>query len=244
MKLMNKTTIGKIAVGVMLALSLNACKKDSNNTPANTADSVSEADAVEMTTDAVASGTGGMTAQVSSSVSLYKTVTINCGETKDTSIAASSLSGITPSYSISFSWSYVLNCSGGAPNNLVFNFNGNSNYTGAKMILSGTTKGTFTLSGLPSTASDYTLNYSYTRGGSLTSMIGQQHHYTSSVVITGNNITIDKTTGLIVSGTGTVNIMGTSSSGSSFSFQGSITFNGGNTASLVLNSGTKYTIQM
>ncbi|WP_162847030.1 hypothetical protein [Mucilaginibacter gracilis] len=47
----------------------------------------------------------------------------------------------------------------------------------------------------------------------------------------------------ILSGSATVAISGSSTSGKSFTYNGTITFLGGNKATLVLNSGASYTIQ-
>lgn len=241
MKKISKKTIITLTVATALVIGLNACKKDNNNS--NTSATVTEADAVEMTTDAVEPATGGMTLQVSSSVTIYKVTTISCGVPKDTTITASSASGVIPTYNASLSWAYTLNCAGISPSSLDLSFQGNSTYDGVKMSLNGTTNGTFILSGLEASSGSYTLNSTYTRSGSTVSKIGNQHTYTSNVKISSSDIAVDKTTGLILSGTATVSITGTSSTGSSFSFGGTITFEGNNTANLVLNSGTKYVLQ-
>jgi hypothetical protein len=54
---------------------------------------------------------------------------------------------------------------------------------------------------------------------------------------------VDKTTLKIVSGSAAVKVTGSSSSGKSFSFAGTLTFLGSNKATLVLNSGASYAIQ-
>ncbi len=223
-----------------LALYVSSCKKDASSSVSAT---VTEADAAELTTDAVSPATGGLVVQVNSSVSIYKTVALSCGVQKDSSLTKSSLSGATPSYNYSLKWTYLLTCNGLIPNQLAFNFTGSSSYDGLRMSSTDNSTGGFTLTGLPATSSQYVFNASYARSGSQTSKIGNQKTFSSSLQIQSANLTVDKTSQQIVSGTATVSISGTSSSGNSFNFNGTITFLGGNKATLLLTSGTSYTIQ-
>jgi hypothetical protein len=101
-----KTTMVILLMGSALALGLNSCKKDS--AADNAAVTVTEADAAELTTDAVSPTTGGFATQVNSSVTIYKTIALSCGETKNSTIANASASGVTPAYSYSFTWDYTI----------------------------------------------------------------------------------------------------------------------------------------
>jgi hypothetical protein len=56
-------------------------------------------------------------------------------------------------------------------------------------------------------------------------------------------VEISKSTYEIIAGEGTVTVTGENSGGNSFSFTGSIVFNGDGTATLTLN-GTEYTINL
>ena len=58
-----------------------------------------------------------------------------------------------------------------------------------------------------------------------------------------NNIAVSKTTYNIVSGTASVVFNGVSSTGNQYTYDGTITFNGNNTATLVINGNT-YTINL
>jgi hypothetical protein len=235
---------GFLATAGLIALTvISACKKDSNTT--STSATVTEADAAELTTDAVTPSTGGFDAQVSTSVSIYTTasVTMSCGDKKDTTISYSSPTSVVPYYAYSLGWNYQLNCDGAVPNSFVFGFTGSSSYTGALMQSADNSTGSLTLTGLQLTSSNYTLNTSYERSGKQTSKVGNQKTFTSDYKMTSTNILISKSSQQIVSGTATVTITGMSSTGSSFSFGGTITFLGNKKATLVLNSGTVYNIQ-
>ena len=225
-----------IATGITFGTS--SCKKDSTSTA-----TVTEADAAELTTDAISPETGGMTAQLSSSVTIEKTVTLSCGVQKDSTITKSSTTGASPSYSYNLSWNYLLTCNGVIPNQLAFNFTGTGNYDGPRLSSNDKSDGSFTLTGLPATSSQYVFASTYTRTGTTTSKIARQYTFTSNIKITSSNIIVDKATQQILSGTASVVITAISSSGKTFNFNGTITFLGGKKASVVLNSGTTYTIQ-
>jgi hypothetical protein len=242
----NKLMIPKILCAALVAAAItfnvSSCKKDSTSTTTSSS-TVTEADAAELTTDAVMPTTNGMTTQLSSSVTIYKTVSLSCGVQKDSTITKVSAAGATPSYNYSFSWDYMLTCNGLVPSELTLNFTGAGNYSGSR--LSTTDKGTggFVLTGLGAASSQYLLNATYTRTGTSTSKIGKLYTFNSTLSIKSTNLAVDKVTEQIVSGTATVSITATSTSGKSFTFNGTLTFLGNKKANLVLNSGTSYTIQ-
>ncbi|SDI41587.1 hypothetical protein ACRQ5D_08510 [Mucilaginibacter sp. P25] len=230
-----------LAVTAGLAVIISSCKKDNASTTENT--TVTEADAAELTTNAIVPSSGGFAVQVNSSVTVYKTVKLSCGIAKDSSITKSSATGVSPSYNYTLSWNYLLNCSGVVPNDLTFNFTGSSKYDGPRMSSEDSCSGGFVLTGLAPTAPAYVLNTTYTRDGSQVSKIGRNYSFSSKLIIKSSDITVDKTSLKILSGTATVTISGASSSGKSFNFNGTITFNGNNKATLLLNSGASYNIQ-
>jgi hypothetical protein len=237
-----KTTAVILLTASILGLGLNSCKKESavSNDSSVT---VTEADAAELATNAVSPTTGGFAVQVNNSVSIYKTVALSCGVKKDSTITRSSASGATPAYSYSLSWDYMLTCTGIVPSQLAFNFTGGGTYDGPRMSSDDKSTGGFVLTNLQPTASTYALSSTYLRIGTQTSKIARKYTFTSNLSITSSNILVDKTTLKIVSGTAAVKLTGTSSSGKTFSFAGTITFLGGNKANVVLNSGTSYAIQ-
>jgi len=239
-KIINPKLLFTVLIAAGLTFSAVSCKKDSANTAATT---VTEADAAELTTGAITPETGGMTAQLSSSTSIEKTVALSCGVSRDSTIIKSSATGASPSYSYNLSWNYMLTCNGIAPSQLTFNFTGTGSYDGPRLSSNDNSQGAFTLTGLPATSSQYLFSSTYTRTGSTTSKIARQYTFTSNIKITSTNIAVDKITQQIVSGTAIVTIAATSSSGKTFNFKGTVTFLGGKKATIVLNSGVTYNIQ-
>lgn len=226
------------ALAVLTIAGVTACKKDASTSSTPT---VTEADAVQMTSDAVAPSTGGMEAQTSSSVTLYaatSTPTTGCGATKDTTISASYTSGAY-SFAYSLSWNYLVSCD---THTATLNYSGNSNYSGLLTTITGSSVGQDVLTGIASAGTTYALTGSYERKGSTTSKVGQQKSFTSDLKISTTNATVDKTTDLITSGTASVTLTGATSGGKSFSFGGTLTFLGNKTGKLVMNSGASYNL--
>jgi len=227
-------------VAAGLAFIVSSCHKDASATNNET---VTEADAVQLTTDAVSPSTAGMVTQLNSSVTMYSTVNFSCGVQKDSTYVISSATGANPSYNYSFQWNDMLTCNGTVPSQLTFNFTGTGNYNGPLMSSSDNSAGGFVLTGLGVGSSQYLFNTTYSRTGSTTSKVLRQLTFHSVITITGTNIAVDKTTKVIASGTATVSITATSSSGKTFTFNGTLTFLGNKKANLVLNSGATYVIQ-
>jgi hypothetical protein len=242
------------AIVAASAFSLTSCHKDAAATT-----TLTEADAAQVAVDAVSPSTGGLVNQVSSSASLFangtvtggtvKSVnnhlttdsyTIPCGTEKDSTVSYASATTGVPSFIYSLTWKYTLACT--VPSTLTLNFTGAGSYNGFIQSSTFNSIGGFVLTGLGSTAAKFTFNSNYTRTGTTTSKIGNKNTFDHTLTIMSSNIVYDKTTKEIVSGTATVSVKVTSTSGNSWSYGGTLTFLGNKTAKLVLNSGTVYNI--
>jgi hypothetical protein len=230
-----------ITAGVIAGIS--SCKKGSSANSTSTTDSFTEADAAELSTDALVPSTGGMVTSVSNSTGIYQAAALSCGVEKDSTIVKASAPGLSPSYDYNLSWNYTLTCKGLVPNQLTFNFTGSGDYDGPRMSSSDKSTGGFVLKGLGVTAGQYILNTTYTRVGTTTSKILNKNTFASTITITSTNILIDKISQEITSGSATITIKVVSTSGRIFNFNGTVTFLGNKTATIVLNSGTSYNIQ-
>ena len=99
------------------------------------------------------------------------------------------------------------------------------------------------LTGLQPQSASYTLNGAFTRTGSHTSKVRNQNTFDTNVSINITSVTVDKSTMKITGGTGTADVTCEVSNGNSYSFTGSLVFNGNGTATLTIN-GTDYTITL
>jgi hypothetical protein len=237
-----------------ITLTLSSCHKDASSSTSNT---ITEADAAQVTSEAVSPSTGGMASQVSSSAAFFSSATVSggtvssvnqkslystivCGQTKDSTVSYASLTTTAPAFTYSLSWQNTLACT--VPSTFTCTFNGKGSYTGLLESSTFTSTGSFVLTGLGASATSYTFGSTYNRQGTTISKIGNQNTFTHSLTITSSNIIYDKTTQEITSGTATVSVKVTSTSGNSWIYGGTLTFLGNKTASLTLNSGTVYTI--
>jgi hypothetical protein len=218
---------------------ISSCNKSASTaTPSDT--TVTEADAAEAVTDAVVPQSAGLTAQVSDATVMASSSYYTCGLAYDSSITRANVSGASVTYTLNLAWNWKLSCA--SPASFTAAFKGSSNYSAIRMSSSDSSNGSFTITGIEPSNTAYTFNSSYTRQGSQQSKIGNKNSFTSTITVTSSNILVNKTTQQIVSGSAAVNIAGASSSGKSFSFSGTITFNGGKTATLVISGGGTYAI--
>ncbi|MGN6181973.1 MAG: hypothetical protein ACTHNW_22520 [Mucilaginibacter sp.] len=233
-----------LAGAVMVLVGVSACKKDNkNDNNSNITTKVTEADAAQLTTDAIVPSTGGFGAQVKILLGIYvkETKRLQCGAKKDTTISYSSPANFIPNYSYNLSWNYQLDCNAGIPSQFEFGFSGSSSFADALMSSTDSNSGSCTIADPSVTSTDLMLSGNYETSGKQTSNVGFQKMFSSDLKISTSNILISKVAQDIVSGTAVITIKGNSTYGS-FNFSGKITFLGNKKATLVLNSGKVYNI--
>lgn len=227
---------------IVLLLAVSACKKDNNNTSAQ---SISTDDAATIMANSMSSGSGGM-ASVSADVTLNAQATFNanpgCGATKTYNFSRQNPDGSSVTYSYSFNYTYTLNCVNNQPDNVTSTATSTGSFDGPNLSSNDTGTLTFTVGGLANSATAYALSGEYKRAGSFTQKNGNMHKGSSDVDIKLNSLSIPKTGGTIASGNATFTLSGSSNNGS-FNFSGTITFVGNNQANLVIN-GTAYVVNL
>ncbi len=224
------------------AIAFTSCRKDDDDSTSYT---VSEEEAAEVIIKSIEEDAGGFTIQIVEAcdyVEIYNE-TIYCGEPESASVSGSNPSGTVITYNYDYSWDWVLNCSGNTPSSFEFSFEGNSSYDAPRMASSDDVSADLTITGLGAGSNYYVFNQTIERDGSQQSKIRSKRSFTSNTVIETSDLTVKKSTQSIQSGTATATITGSSSTGESFSFYGSIVFNGNQTATLTMNSGDVYSIE-
>jgi len=101
----------------------------------------------------------------------------------------------------------------------------------------------WTVSGLGASSANAVFAGSYNRIGSQVSKVRNHNTFTSTLHYTLTNINVSKTDHHIVSGTASLTFDGQSTSGNTWTYNGSVTFNGNGTATLSINGNT-YTINL
>ncbi len=244
---MKKTIKTSIFSLLICSLALVGCKKEAKSSEsAITAD-----DAANAITYAVQGGSGGYTDQASDVAAMGKQATlktdgalsiegVSCGKSLDSNVVKTySKNGATANYTLQMH--VELKCTGIIPNAMEYTGTYSGSFDGAKMSSnnSGTRNWTITAK----SGSEYNYNGTFTRVGKCTSKVGSKNTFDTDLTISTTNLTVNSTTYKVTSGTSNVSITCKSSSGNSYSFAGTITFNGNNTATLKLNNNT-YTINL
>ncbi len=169
-----------------------------------------------------------------------------CGATKAYTISHSGQPGTTSSnsYNYSLNYNYTVNCnSNNVPDNVTGTSNDSGTFDAPRISSSNTGVSTFRVAGLTPTATAYVINGDYKRSGTFTSKVESKSTSNTSVDFVLTNLTINKTTKVITSGTAIITIAGTTSGNANISFVGSVTFTGDNKATVTLNNSI-YTVNL
>lgn len=229
-----------LALYFLLALTLvmSACTEEAVETL------VSEEEAAEVVTNAVAADVEGMTAEIEEATEMAEAYAYAsyCGMAFDSTLTHADNSGIR-TYDYSFTWDWTLNCNSlNVPENLSYTSTSTGSYEVPRMSSSDGGTHNFTIGGLNPGSTEFIYNGTYSRSGTQESNIRDQNSFTSNLQVTASNVTIDKTTRTITGGTGTITLTGSGSGGTTFTYPGTLVFNGNQSATLTIN-GNIYQIQ-
>jgi len=240
-----KRNMPLVILGLLLSIGITSCSKDDDNSNSE----ITEEEAVEVIESSLAKETNGASKTVETAVEtadeqmlFTEEPTIECGQTYSDSYNES-FTGATYSYDYAVSRDYLLSCGIlNKPESLSYSLEFNGVYDTVRMSSNDTTTVDWVISNLLSMENP-AFNGSYLREGTQVSKVRNMNTFTSTLSITMNNLTVDKNTYVILSGTAQVSFVGTSSSGGQYTFNGSLTFNGDETATLIINGNT-YTINL
>lgn len=232
-----------LVIAATMLMTLTACEKENESSD----NSVTEEEAVEVMAQGVSGESGGLSTQVESTAAVAAATPATCGySSSDTAFGALNVVRGNITYSYEGSMNRQLVCDGGLPQSFSFNYTGENSYTGPRMSSADNTSAGFVITGLSPLTAQYVFNASYVRNGTQQSKVRLQRSIESKLTITSSNITVDKITKKIVSGTVSVvfngSVVGKAGSGNA-SYEGSFTFQGNRTGTLVLKNGASYTIQ-
>jgi hypothetical protein len=221
----------------------SACKKDENTAIA----AATEEEAVEVVQNTMSSESGGLTEQIETSAAIvapYSTTRNDiCGLVFDTAIILTNTLGSQITYEYNFGWDWEINCNQWQiPESVTFSYNMNGWYNGPDMSAQDSADQSFQLSGLDLSQDYLTYNGSYQREGLYQSKIGGQRSLTGKIAIETINVKVNKTSYKIESGTANITVFIETSDGRTFSFAGTIIFNGNDIATLAFEE--EYEIEL
>lgn len=220
-----------------VSLLMGACKKE-DNTPKET---VNEEEIAAIVEGALMEDTEGLAQEAAEAVYIadqYTTKTLGpCGQTYDSTIVRSYNSvNISASYNASLSW--TVNCNNlMIPQSVDFTSAAQGQWETPRMSSDDNAISSWNIGNL-TTGSTYTLDGSYTRNGSQTSKVRDQNVFTSTLIITSDELNVNKTTRHIESGTASFTLSGSGTGGNNFFHQGSLQFNGNGEVVITFNGHT------
>jgi hypothetical protein len=226
----------------MAALVLASCKKKEEEVEKQV---VSEEETSEVVSKSMESQNSGLNEQIeeAAAIATFQLTNPICNVAFDTTINKS-YSSATRSLDYTFNWGYQVNCNGIVPTDVSFDYNSTGTYTSVRMNSDDNANGTIVLTQIGASDTSYLANINYTRNGSQTSKIGNQNSFSSVLKFAGNNISINKTTYEVESGSLTFTITGNAADGTAYTFGGTITFLGNRDAQVQFNNGSSYSINL
>lgn len=229
-------TTKSLSFFVLVSLLLVSCKKNEKE--------ITTDDAADVVSYALESSSGGMADQLKDCTEEVNDELASwyCGSQFDTTLSVSYTGTVIGAYSTQRH--YTLNCNGSSvATDVSCTGSYSGNYDAPRM--SSTNSGTLNwqLSGLDAGSTQYVFNGAHNRSGSHTSKVRNKYTFNTSLSVSSSNVTVDKTTGKIVSGSGNITLTCDVVDGDSYYFTGTIVYNANETATVVIN-GTTYTVTL
>jgi len=241
-----KSKAKTLALTFFAVLSLTSCNKDDDS---NTTD-VQETEAVEAVENSLKQETNGMSKSLETAVvyaedqNLYTaSPSLNCGQLYSDSYNEN-YSSTNYSFNYVGTFNYQLSCnSNGNPQSLSYNADREGDYDTPRMASDDEASASWSISSLDDSSEDVIFNGTYVRAGTQVSKIRNQNTFSSTLTYSIEEIAVNKSTYKITAGSASVTFVGVSSTGNQYTYNGNITFNGNDTATLVINGNT-YTINL
>jgi hypothetical protein len=230
----------KLFILGLLTISLFNMSCSTNDDDIDTTSNLTEAEAVEIIETSLQKSTVGIndnTEKFSEELTTNITINLEC-ETlyDDTFVASYDGENVQSSYTVD--WSYEMSCNNlDIPQSVAFAFSTDGNYSSPHITSTDSSNGNFEINGLQPTASEMVLNGNFYRNGMQILTVINERAVNSNLEIALTDIIIDKESHSITSGTGTVLLTGTTQN-RTFTFEGSIVFNGNGSATILLNGNT------
>jgi hypothetical protein len=212
------------------------------NNSLNNGGNVSNADAAKMVANSLSVSTNGVVNIVGDvtldAASLIRTHA-GCGTTQADTISRQSPAGSSTTYTYNSKYNYTVNCgSNNKPDSLLSSLIYSGSNSTSSMSSSNSGSSIFKVAGLDSAATSFVVNGEYKSSGSFASKTDTASHGNNNIDIVITSLTITKASRSITSGTGTISVTGDTPKSGSFSYTGTLVFNGNNVATLTLNGKT------
>lgn len=243
MKISNLLLIRLISLNLILVFT--SCNTNDDNTMISSSTELSDEEAVELIESSLQKSTGGFNDNTKTfAEDLTNDITINedCSVIyNDTFVINYEENLVQASYTVD--WSYEMTCNNlGIAQSVLFSSSTDGNYSSQHIISSDNSMSYFEITGLQPSSETMILNGNYERTGMQELTIINTRSVTSHLIVDLTDIVISKGNNTITSGTATVLLTGVSQN-TSFTIEGSLVFNGGESATLNINDNT-YTLNL
>ena len=232
----------RILLAIIVSLLITSCSDDDDNLVPQQA--ISEEEAVKIVEASIARESAGVeeTAyQYAKSYEEETSLNVQCNQEVNDNYMFT-YNGTVVQADYDYQWDFTITCNAlNIPQSATFNSSGNGTYTTPRISSDDSSTFTATVTGLQPISSTITYNVSYERIGNQELTTNQNtRSITTDFKATLVDLVVGKTDYEVDSGTGTFTLSGTTNQGN-FSYDGSIVFNGDNTAIVTIN-GNQYTI--
>ena len=240
---MKKTNILSV---LLLAFVAFSCNDNEDNPLVESEQVITEEEAVELVESSLAEESAGLAKSSYDYTKSYEegiAQNIQCDNTIQDDFNYTN-NGTFAEVNYNFMWEYTISCNAlSIPQSASLNVSGSGIYTTPKITSDDSSSLSAQLSGLQPTSSNIIYNGTYERSGTQQVTTNQvSKTITTEFNAAISDLTVTKSDYTVSSGSGTFTLSGTND-GESFSFEGSITFNGDGTATIVIN-GNAYTIDI
>lgn len=237
--------LGWLAV-ILPALVLSSCNKDDDDESSSSETAMTEEEAAVIVENSISDSSGGIEEQVYYACNhIVESIdTASCNMYYMTYVSGTNPSGTVVTYDLDYSWSRLLSCSNGSPQYFQFEYSGDLVYDAPRMSSDDEVSGYLTFSGLDDSSPTWVVSESYTKSGTQNSKVRANRSFNTNIQITFENITVNKTTYQIESGSGVVMVSGSTNLGLSYTHDGNIVFNGDQTATLTWSTGVVYDMNL
>ncbi|MEO1713310.1 MAG: hypothetical protein AAFU60_08245 [Bacteroidota bacterium] len=233
-------TLFKILPFAILAILFVACEEEEEMVELVT---ITVDDAAELVAASLAVNTYGAVNNMNY-VSDQIIELIDCNESEsDTRTDTETSAGGTITASFSISESYSRTCSG-EEESITYDFSLDQTTTSDRLDTDHTIAGLWTITGAESSSSSLVYNGSYSRGGSWTYNLEDNHVDNTTTSFVYSAVEANKDDGVIFAGTSTFLLAGTSTVYEPYNYEGDVVFQANNICVATFSSGEQYEIDL
>lgn len=235
MKISRNPVLFACTLFASVLITLSACRKDAEEIVAL----LTESEAAEIIETAISERTGGITAPTIDMAQLLELYLENCGTPGDTTLVKSKNGGVS-TFNYTWNMGWLVNCNAlGVPLDANTTISGNGYYTSLHWNGNAATNGSLAFTNLNPAESNYIANGSYTLQGDITGSLRKTTPtFNCKTEITLKDLNIRKSDYMVTGGSGTAVVTGNDGKGNTQTLNGTLTFNGDGTVTVVVNGHT------